>query len=65
MLSSSFAFLAFGSDSLVEMFSGLAVALHLRDDSSGSKDHGEKAERLAKFLLVALIPIVGVGAEFI
>jgi len=64
LLSGSLALLAFGGDSLVEIISGAAVTLHLRLDSSGSGGLGEGTERLTKFLLVALIPIVGGGAVY-
>jgi divalent metal cation (Fe/Co/Zn/Cd) transporter len=64
LLSGSLALLAFGSDSLVEIMSGFVVALHLRRDSTGSEGLGERTERLSKFLLVALIPVVGGGAVY-
>jgi len=64
LLSGSFALLAFGSDSLIEIMSGLAVTLHLRRNLSGSYGLGERTEMLTKFLLVALIPIIGGGALF-
>jgi divalent metal cation (Fe/Co/Zn/Cd) transporter len=64
LLSGSLALLAFGSDSLIEIISGLAVTLHLRRDSSGSNGPGEKTERLTKFLLAALVPIIGGGALY-
>lgn len=64
LLTGSLALLAFGSDSLIELFSGLAVSLHLRGDSSGSEDLGRRTEALTRFLLVALIPIIGVGAIY-
>jgi divalent metal cation (Fe/Co/Zn/Cd) transporter len=64
LLSGSLALLAFGSDSLVELLSGFAVALHLRSDSSRSKGLGERTERLSKFLLVALLPVIGMGAGY-
>jgi divalent metal cation (Fe/Co/Zn/Cd) transporter len=63
LFSGSIALLAFGSDSLVEILSGLAVTLHLRRDSAGSSSLGEKTERLTKFLLIALIPVIA-GAAF-
>lgn len=64
LLSGSLALLAFGSDSLIEIMSGFVVTLHLRDDSSGSNGRGEGTEKLTKFLLVALIPIIGGAAVF-
>jgi divalent metal cation (Fe/Co/Zn/Cd) transporter len=64
LLSGSLALLAFGGDSLIEIVSGLAVTLHLRRDSSGSSGLGKRTEELTKFLLVALIPIIGGGAVY-
>ena len=64
LLSGSLALLAFGGDSLVEITSGFVVALHLRRDSSGSGGLGEGTERLTRFLLAALIPIIGGGAVY-
>jgi divalent metal cation (Fe/Co/Zn/Cd) transporter len=64
LLLGSFALLAFGGDSLVEIMSGFVVSIHLRRDSSGSEGLGEGTERLTKFLLVALIPTIGGGAVF-
>jgi divalent metal cation (Fe/Co/Zn/Cd) transporter len=64
LLSTSFALLAFGSDSVVEMVSSFVVTLHLMSDSSGSDGLGEKTEAATKFLLVALIPIIGGGALY-
>ena len=60
----SLALLAFGSDSLVEMASSLAVTLHLKGYSLGSNDLGVRTESLTKFLMVALIPIIGGGALY-
>lgn len=64
LLAGSFALLAFGGDSLVEIISGLVTTLHLRRDSSGSGDLGEGTEKLTRFLLVALIPVIGGGAVY-
>jgi len=64
LLSSSFALLAFGSDSLIEILSGIAVTLHLRDDSTGHGSLGGRTETLTKFLLVALIPTIGGAALY-
>ncbi len=64
LVSGSLALLAFGGDSLVEIISGIAVTLHLKGDSSGSSEVGEEAERVTKYLLVALIPVIG-GAAII
>ena len=64
LLSSSLALIAFGSDSLVELISGFAVLVHLKSDSGGSSNRGEGTEKLTKLLLVALIPIIGLGAVY-
>jgi divalent metal cation (Fe/Co/Zn/Cd) transporter len=64
LLSSSLALVAFGSDSLVELISGFAVLIHLKGDSGGSSDLGERTEKLTKLLLVALIPVIGLGAVY-
>ncbi len=64
LLSGSLALIAFGSDSLVEMISGVMVLMHLKGDSAGSINLGELTEKLTKLLLVALIPIIGAGAVY-
>jgi divalent metal cation (Fe/Co/Zn/Cd) transporter len=64
LLSSSLALIAFGSDSLVELISGFAVLVHLKSDWGGSSNRGEATEKLTKLLLVALIPIIGLGAVY-
>lgn len=64
LLSSSLALIAFGSDSLVELISGFAVLIHLKGESGGSSDVGESTEKLAKLLLVALIPVIGLGSIY-
>jgi divalent metal cation (Fe/Co/Zn/Cd) transporter len=64
LLTGSFALLAFGGDSVVEIMSGLVVMLHLRGNLSGSDDFGETTEKVTKFLLVALIPVIGGGAVY-
>ena len=64
LLSSSVALIAFGSDSLVELISGFAVLNHLKGDSGGSSDRGERTEKLTKLLLVALIPVIGLSTVY-
>src|SRR2546426_11283186 len=64
LLSGSFALLAFGGDSLVEILSGFATTFHPRGDSAGSNELGEKTERATMLLLVALIPVIGGGALY-
>ena len=64
LLSSSLALIAFGSDSFVELISGVAVLIHLRGEAGGSSDLGERTEKLAKLLLIALIPVIGLSAIY-
>ncbi|MDV3278070.1 MAG: hypothetical protein LYZ69_06345 [Nitrososphaerales archaeon] len=42
LVAGSFALLAFGGDSLIELASGIAVALHLREDFGGSNVLGHR-----------------------
>ena len=60
----SFALLAFGGDSLIELISGFAVLSHLRKDAAGSEIQSRQTELLATGLLFALIPIIGLGAVY-
>ena len=64
----SFALLAFGGDSLIELISGIAVLTGLRKDSSISggsiRGDSEKTERFTSALLFALIPVIGLGAVY-
>jgi divalent metal cation (Fe/Co/Zn/Cd) transporter len=65
LIAGSFALLAFGGDSLIELISGLAVLGGLRKDSSrrsGDETHGKKTEQFTSALLFALIPVIGLGA---
>lgn len=65
LIAGSFALLAFGGDSLIELISGIAVLTGLRRDSSGSNSggmHGKKTEQFTSALLFALIPVIGLGA---
>ena len=67
LVAGSFALLAFGGDSLIELISGLAVLTGLRKDSSLSTTSGEHSKRTEQFtsgLLFALIPVIGLGAIF-
>ena len=65
LLAGSFALLAFGGDSLVELISGFAVLTHLRSDVSGSETHeSERVERITTYLLFSLIPVIGLGAVY-
>src|SRR6266571_5162682 len=67
VIAGSFALLAFGGDSLIELISGVAVLAGLRKDSSLSNTNGgysNKTERFTSLLLFALIPVIGLGAVF-
>ncbi|HMK84060.1 MAG TPA: cation transporter [Candidatus Bathyarchaeia archaeon] len=64
LLSSSFALIAFGSDSFVELISGVTVLIHLKGESKGSSNLGKRTEKLAKLLLVLLIPVIGLSAIY-
>jgi len=64
LLAGSFALLAFGGDSLVELISGFAVLSHLRKDVAGSKTQTRGTEALTAGLLFVLIPIIGLGAIY-
>jgi len=67
LIAGSFALLAFGGDSLIELISGIAVLTGLRKDSSFSSISGgdnKKTEQFTSLLLFALIPVIGLGAVF-
>ena len=67
VIAGSFALLAFGGDSLIELISGLAVLTGLQRDSSQSNtsgEHNKKTEQFTSGLLFALIPVIGLGALF-
>src|SRR6267143_5730845 len=67
VIAGSFALLAFGGDSLIELISGLAVLGGLRSDSSlrnASGGHGQRTEQVTSALLFALIPVIGLGAVY-
>src|SRR5437899_1019180 len=68
VIAGSFALLAFGGDSLIELISGIAVLTGLRKDSSGSSNRDEpnnkKTEQFTSALLFALIPVIGLGAVY-
>jgi divalent metal cation (Fe/Co/Zn/Cd) transporter len=67
-IAGSFALLAFGGDSLVELISGFAVLTGLRKSSSviDNRDgrHSKKTERVTSALLFALLPVIGLGAVY-
>jgi divalent metal cation (Fe/Co/Zn/Cd) transporter len=64
LMAGSFALLAFGGDSLVELISGFAVLSHLRKDAKASGTQTRRTELLTAGLLFALIPIIGLGAAY-
>jgi divalent metal cation (Fe/Co/Zn/Cd) transporter len=64
LMAGSFALLAFGGDSLVELISGFAVLGHLRRDLAGSEIQSGRTESLTVGLLFALIPVIGLGAGY-
>src|SRR5437660_5077068 len=65
LIAGSFALLALGGDSLIELISGVAVLTGLRKDSSLSNPsggHNKRTEQFTSLLLFALIPVIGLGA---
>ena len=64
LIAGSFALLAFGGDSLIELISGFAVLNHLRKGAKGSEIQGGSTESLMTGLLFALVPGIGLGATY-
>jgi divalent metal cation (Fe/Co/Zn/Cd) transporter len=67
LFSGSLALIAFGGDSFIELFSSCAVADYLRKVGKEERDESErkeKAEKITTYLLVALIPTIGLGALY-
>ncbi len=66
LIAGSFALLAFGGDSLIELISGLAVLGGLRRYSSriGGVVDSKRTEQFTGLLLFALIPVIGLGAVY-
>ncbi len=64
LMAGSFALLAFGGDSMIELISGFAVLGHLRRNVAGSETLDRRTEFLATGLLFALIPVIGLGAVY-
>jgi divalent metal cation (Fe/Co/Zn/Cd) transporter len=60
----SLALLAFGGDSLVEMISGFAVLTHLRRDEAGREGYESRTAEFTSLLLLALIPVIGLGSAY-
>lgn len=64
LLAGSFALLAFGGDSLIELVLGFAVLSHLRKDVNSSEMHSKGVEQVTTALLFSLIPVIGLGAVY-
>ena len=67
LIAGSYALLAFGGDSLIELISGLAVLRGLRGDSSrssGDATDSRRTEQFTSLLLFSLIPVIGLGAVY-
>ncbi len=66
LIAGSFALLAFGGDSLIELISGLAVLGGLRRDSSriGGLIDSKRTEQFTSLLLFTLIPVIGLGVFY-
>src|SRR2546426_6460827 len=66
LIAGSFALLAFGGDSLIELISGVTVLEGLRRDSSriGSAIDSKRTEQFTSALLFALIPAIGFTAVY-
>ncbi len=68
LVAGSFALIAFGADSFIELISAYTVTDHLRKnepdtlDTESTAHHDEKATLVTSFLLFILIPIIAVGA---
>ena len=63
-LAGSFALLALGGDSFIELISGVAVVGFLRKQAAGSSHLGMRTARFSSVLLIALIPTVSLGAGY-
>jgi divalent metal cation (Fe/Co/Zn/Cd) transporter len=63
-VSGSFALLAFGGDSVVELLSAIVVFSHLNGDVAGSAGLGRRTALAATVMLFALVPTVSVGAVY-
>ncbi len=60
--SASFALIAFGSDSIIELSSAFVVLRHLRRDTAGSREQGEREALFTSLLLFALVPAIGISS---
>jgi divalent metal cation (Fe/Co/Zn/Cd) transporter len=64
LIAGSFALLAFGGDSFIELLSGIVVLRHLRAGAGRSTSESHRTELATALLLAALVPIIGVGAAY-
>ena len=64
VLSRSPALLAFGGDSVVELFSALVVLNHLRGDVAGSAGLGRRTALATTMMLFCLVPAIGIGTAY-
>jgi len=69
LFAGSFALLAFGGDSFIELISSFAVLAYMRrmirNPSLGRTELGaESVERLTAILLVVLLPVIGLGIVY-
>jgi divalent metal cation (Fe/Co/Zn/Cd) transporter len=67
IIAKSFALLAFGGDSVIELLSSFAVFGYLRNLSKGritSEAEAERTEKIATLLLILLVPVIGGGAVY-
>jgi divalent metal cation (Fe/Co/Zn/Cd) transporter len=62
LVAGSFALLAFGGDSLIELISGIAVLEFLRKNRSELE--GKRTEQITSMLLFALLPVIGFGVVY-
>ena len=65
LVAGSFALLAFGGDSLVDLLSGFTVLTFLRKSPSGPGTGLRRlTEKITNALLFSLIPVIGLGAVY-
>src|SRR6266550_8400228 len=64
LIAGSFALLAFGGDSLVELLSGITVLSFLRKPQASSTTNRGRTEQLTNALLFSLIPVIGLLAVY-
>jgi len=66
IIGKSFALLAFGGDSIIELISAYAVLSYLRNLRNGkfAESETERTERISITLLVLLIPVITFGAVY-